>query len=168
MLACYDVLVSYTPHQRDILNLFMKRMNMAKNCKIRQNRISFRCNCGKTIRASVAGHDRRRKAVLCDVCGKRHVCLIDHRTDNREHCSGTVTMRYASRQRSNDVIAVELINVSPKGVAFSLPLGARNTLRVGQKIHLVCPWNKRLLRHGSYVIKNINSHCVGARSVDHV
>lgn len=141
---------------------------MARNCKIRQNRISFRCNCGKMIRASVAGHDRRRKIVVCDACGKRHICVIDHRVDHRESCSGKITMRYASHQKNSDAISVELINVSQRGVAFCLPLGAKNMLRVGQNIHLACSWNKRLLRRGSYVVKNISPHCIGARSRDHM
>lgn len=148
--------IHYTDHIK-------ARAGKTKTFQVRNNRIQFRCtNCGAK-RSIAIPPNLRRKNIQCHKCRKITKCILDKRKHRREAQSGKINLYMADGKQ----IEADLTDISPKGIGLKIPINVkkRHMLKPGNRVSFRCNWNRRLLSHGRYVIRNINERHIGFEKV---
>lgn len=128
--------------------------------RVENGRMRFKCFACEKKRMVAVPPNVRQRSIRCHNCKEITRCSFNRRLDLREQQLGKVLLT----TREGREIAVDLLDISPKGVGFDVAARDIKKIAVGREVKFRCNWNPRLFTRGRYVVKSIKGRRVGAQN----
>ncbi len=135
-------------------------MSKTRIFRVENGRMLFKCyQCGYRRMLTIGG-GIRAKSVRCSKCGESTRCVFNRRLAQRESQTGKAVLF------TNDgkELAIDLFDISLRGVGFELSIRDMNKITVGRNIQLKCPWNAQLFSQGRYIVRSVKGQRVGVET----
>lgn len=129
--------------------------------QVRNNRFDFKCQQCGAKRSYAVSPSMRRKKVICHNCGETCHCQLNRRVEKRNAQAGRASLLTTDGREFD----IDLRDISPRGVGFSVPLNLARMLSARQVVEFRCLWNPNLFSKGRYRIVNIFGQRIGAASL---
>jgi hypothetical protein len=133
-------------------------MAKTKTFRVESGRTLFKCPICQSKRMYPIPAAVRQRSLRCDKCGEITRCTFNRRLEEREQQFGLALLQTGE---SAD-LAVELADISLRGVGFDIPQRDAGKVAVGRRISLKCPWNPHLFKNTRFIVRSIKGQRVGA------
>lgn len=103
------------------------------------------------------------KNIRCHKCGELNSCAFNRRHPPREQQSGLALLQTREGKQVED----NLTDVSQKGLGLEISIRAlrSRSLKVGDRVHVICNWNPGLFKGEHFIVQNIRNQKVGIRKL---
>lgn len=132
-------------------------MSKTRIFRVENGRMLFKCYQCDYKRMLTVGGAIRTKSIRCSKCGESTRCVFNRRLAQRESQTGKAVLF------TNDgkELAIDLFDISLRGVGFELSIRDMNKITVGRDVQLKCPWNAQLFSQGRYIVRSVKGQRVG-------